>query len=69
RHHGGNGTCTAFWNVGGRGDPLETVNMVAVSNYKDRNLECFPQGWEEDDIDGEEILTETLHFEITPNNP
>ena len=68
RHHGGNGTCTAFWNVGGRGDPLETVNMVAVSNYKDRNPECFPQGWEEDDIDGEEILTEALHCDITPNN-
>lgn len=69
RHHGGSGTCTAYWNVGGRGDPLETVNMLAVRQYTDREPECFPQGWTEDDIDGEEILTETLHFEITPNNP
>ncbi|MCC3705420.1 RES family NAD+ phosphorylase [Rouxiella badensis] len=63
------GTCTAWWWNDGADNPLATIEMVPVSKFKDRDTACFPAGWGYNDIEGVEIITETLDFKITPNNP
>lgn len=68
RHLPGVGTCTAFWQREGMDLPLKDVDMTQLDKYVDTDKENFPQGWPESDIDGFEILTETLDFTVVNNN-
>ncbi|TDB44045.1 RES family NAD+ phosphorylase [Photorhabdus khanii] len=62
------GTCTAFWIRPGQDSPLKTVDMTSVDKYIDTDKANFPPGWNEIDIDGTEIVTETLRFTVVSNN-
>ena len=67
RHYGA-GTCTAFWQREGTDNPLKDVDMKPLDQYLDNDKENFPPGWSESDIDGFEILTETLNFTVSHNS-
>lgn len=66
--HLGVGTCTAYWQREGEEGPLKDVDMIPLDKYIDDDKENFPQGWTDPDIDGFEILTETLNFTVVSNN-
>ena len=68
RHLPGVGTCTAFWQREGMDSPLKDVDMKQLGDYVDTDKENFPQGWIGSDIDGFEILTDTLNFTVVNNN-
>lgn len=62
--HFGEGMCTAYWVREGTSDPLADVANAPADEYIDTMKENFPQNWEEKDITGFEIITETLNFKV-----
>jgi len=66
--HYGVGMCTAYWSREGETGPLADVTHSPVHLYVDTNPENFPQNWSEDDIDGFEIVVETLRFEVSADD-
>ncbi|MEG3130860.1 RES domain-containing protein [Pantoea cypripedii] len=66
--HFGVGMCTAYWIRQGETPPLADVANRSVDQYVDTARENFPQSWQEKDITGFEIVTETLQFEVSADN-
>lgn len=66
--HMGIGTCTAYWQREGTESPLKDVDMVPLDKYVDEDKANFPPGWQYSEIDGVEILTEKLGFNVVTNN-
>lgn len=62
------GMCTAFWVREGMSSPLADVARQSVDSYVDTNLENFPQGWQESDISGFDIVVETLQFSVSADD-
>lgn len=63
--HFGAGMCTAYWIREGESDPLADVANSLADKYLDTAKENFPQNWEEEDITGFEIVTETLNYSVS----
>lgn len=63
RHHSA-GTCTAFWKREGMSGPLVDVEHSPVDTYSDSEKENYPPNWEESDITGFEMVTDTLQFNV-----
>lgn len=59
------GRCTVFWVREGATNPLTDVENSPVDSYVDTGPENFPPGWKEPDINGFEIVTETLRFDVS----
>ena len=66
--HYGVGMCTAFWKREGETGPLADVTHSSVDLHLDSNPDNFPQNWQEKDIDGFEIVVETLRFDVSADN-
>lgn len=66
RHY--EGTCTAFWKRDGVADPLSDVSRSSVNSYVDAESANFPSNWDDPDITGFEIVTETLQFSVRPED-
>ncbi|MFP1767844.1 RES family NAD+ phosphorylase [Lonsdalea quercina] len=66
RHHAV-GLCTAFWEREGTSSPLADISHCSVESYVDSDPVNFPQNWLDKDINGFEMLTETLNFVINPD--
>lgn len=62
RHYDNGGYCVALLEQAHEPEPLKTNKMTAMEDYHydDHQLE----GWEDDTIDGEEILTEVLGINV-----
>lgn len=58
--HFGEGVCIALFEQ--ESEQISTLSMEKMSSYRDSYY--LPEGWEYDDIDAEEILTEILGFNI-----
>ncbi|EDV0263046.1 hypothetical protein YM80_003692 [Salmonella enterica subsp. salamae] len=57
RHYSSAGTCTAFWRSEGKDGPL----VSPVDSYVDSDK----RNWQEEDITGFEIVTQTLRFNVS----
>ena len=65
RHLENAGTCTAFFNRKGVSAPLADVSHKSVNLYVSHQRPDYPSGWEATDISGFEIVTETLHYDVS----
>lgn len=63
--HVADGMCTAWWLREGETDPLTTVSMSSVAEYRDTEKFNFPENWNERDITGKEILLYTLNYQLS----
>lgn len=66
--HYGVGMCTAFWKHEGEESPLADVTHSSVYSHVDSNPDNFPQNWPEKNIDGLEIVMETLQFDVSADD-
>ena len=66
--HYGVGMCTAFWKREAETGPLVDVTHRSVYSHVDSNPDNFPQNWQGKDIDGFEIVVETLRFNVSADN-
>ncbi|EBP3563136.1 RES family NAD+ phosphorylase [Salmonella enterica] len=65
RHYSSAGTCTAFWKREGMDGPLVDVEHSPVDSYVDSDKRNYPPNWQEEDISGFEIVTQTLRFNVS----
>ncbi|HAU3143032.1 TPA: RES family NAD+ phosphorylase [Salmonella enterica] len=65
RHYSRAGTCTAFWRSEGKDGPLVDVEHSPVDSYVDSDKRNYPPNWQEEDITGFEIVTQTLRFNVS----
>lgn len=65
RHYSSAGTCTAFWERKGMNGPLADVEHSPVDSYVDSDKRNYPPNWQDDDITGFEIVTQTLRFSVS----
>lgn len=66
--HYGVGICTAFWEREGETGPLADVTHSSVYSHVDSNPDNFPQNWQDKDIEGFEIVVETLQFDVSADD-
>jgi hypothetical protein len=62
RHHDDSGYCYALWKNSGDSGMLKTDVISTIESFK--MVEGLPSWWSEDDIEGEEILTDILGYKV-----
>ena len=62
RHHPDGHSCYALWTAPGEATTVKTVKMTKLSEFEYKGE--LPEGFEEDSIDAEEIMTEILGYKV-----
>lgn len=62
RHHPDGRSCYALWTAPGEATTVNTVEMTKLSEFEYKGE--LPEGFEDDCIDAEEIMTEILGYQV-----